>query len=56
MIELGREWLASRQEGGALEKGRDLLSVLVRANTDAALPMSRRMNDEDVLARTSQFR
>lgn len=33
-------------------KGRDLLSVLVRANLDTELPDSQRMSDEDVLART----
>ena len=31
--------------------GKDLLSVLVRANMDTELPESQRMSDEDVLAR-----
>ena len=33
--------------------GKDLLSVLVRANMDTELPESQRMSDEDVLARES---
>ena len=33
--------------------GKDLLSVLVRANMDTELPESQRMSDEDVLARKS---
>lgn len=52
MRNIGKEMLSARKEGGELEKGRDLLSALVRANTDSQLPDSKRMNDEDVLART----
>ncbi len=33
--------------------GKDLLSVLIRANMDTDLPESQRLSDEDVLARTS---
>ncbi|KAL5514900.1 hypothetical protein ACEPAG_2216 [Sanghuangporus baumii] len=55
MLRLGEELLLSRQRGGVLEKGRDLLSVLVRANTDAKLPESQRMNNEDVLAQVPTF-
>jgi hypothetical protein len=32
-------------------RGRDLLSLLVRANTASELPPSQRLSDEDVLAR-----
>ena len=52
MLHLGEEFLTSRHEGGTLEKGKDLLSVLVRANSDTTLPESQRMNNEDVLARS----
>ena len=57
MRQIGEQLLAERRKGGTLEKGRDLLSVLVRANMDTELPESQRMNDEDVLARefTSTF-
>ncbi|KAL5520596.1 hypothetical protein ACEPAF_2597 [Sanghuangporus sanghuang] len=55
MLRLGEELLLSRQQGGVLEKGRDLLSVLVRANTDSELPVSQRMNNEDVLAQVPTF-
>lgn len=51
MRQIGKELLNERQEGGALQKGRDLLSVLIRANTDTDLPESQRMNEDDVLAR-----
>lgn len=33
--------------------GRDLLSVLVKANTDPNLPEDKRLSDEDVLGRES---
>jgi len=36
-------------------KRRDLLSLLVKANTTADLPPSQRMNDEDVLAQVPTF-
>lgn len=42
--------------GGEIEKknmrGRDLLSLLVKANMAADIPESQRLSDEDVLART----
>ncbi len=34
--------------------GKDLLSVLIKANMDTDLPESQRLPDEDVLARTSR--
>lgn len=49
---IGKEMLSTRKQGGELEKGRDLLSILVQANTDSQLPQSKRMDDEEVLART----
>ncbi|KAL5514893.1 hypothetical protein ACEPAG_2209 [Sanghuangporus baumii] len=55
MRQIGEQLLAERRKGGALEMGRDLLSVLVRANTDTDLPESQRMNDEDVLAQVPTF-
>jgi hypothetical protein len=44
-------------QNGTSEKGRsrDLLSLLVRANTSKDLPASQRLSDEDVLARTLLF-
>ncbi|KAL5498061.1 hypothetical protein ACEPAH_2992 [Sanghuangporus vaninii] len=36
-------------------RGKDLLSVLVRANMDTELPDSQRMSDEDVLAQVPTF-
>lgn len=36
---------------GGKRNGRDLLSLLVRANTEPDLPKSQRMSDKDVLAR-----
>ena len=35
--------------------GRDLLSLLVNANTDPALPADQRMSDSDVLAQVPTF-
>lgn len=47
--------LADGGENGKLEKsswpGRDLLSLLLRANMSTDLPANQRMADEDVLAR-----
>jgi hypothetical protein len=44
---------------GAIEKsslqGRDLLSLLVRANMATDIPESQRITDEDVLARMPPF-
>jgi hypothetical protein len=44
-------------ESGALEAGggRDLLSLLIRANTSKDVPESQRLSDEDVLSRTFFF-
>lgn len=44
-------------QSGTFEKGRsrDLLSLLVRANTAKDLPASQRLSDEDVLARELLF-
>jgi hypothetical protein len=44
-------------ESGTFEKGhaRDLLSLLVRANTSKDIPASQRLSDEDVLAREFLF-
>ena len=36
---------------GEKQGGRDLLSLLVRANMETDLPASQRMSDQDVLAR-----
>ena len=36
-------------------KGRDLLSLLVRANMATDLPSTQRMSDEDVVARNYTF-
>ena len=47
--------LADGGENGKIEKsswrGRDLLSLLLRANMSTDLPSNQRMTDEDVLAR-----
>lgn len=48
--------IAADEKGGAKVdktafKGRDLLSLLLRANMSTDLPPSQRMTDEDVLAR-----
>lgn len=63
MARIGRELLAnakaaamaSATEKGEIEKnnlqGRDLLSLLVRANMATDIPESQRLSDEDVLAR-----
>lgn len=48
---------ASATEKGEIEKnslqGRDLLSLLVKANMATDIPESQRLSDEDVLARAS---
>lgn len=62
MMRIGRKLLQDSKnemaESGTFEKGsgprsRDLLSLLVRANTAKDLPASQRLSDEDVLARKS---
>ena len=51
---------ATATEKGEIEKnslrGRDLLSLLVKANMATDIPESQRMSDEDVLARTFPLR
>jgi hypothetical protein len=48
--------LAGATENGAIEKssiqGRDLLTLLVKANMVSDIPGNQRLSDEDVLART----
>jgi hypothetical protein len=47
------------EKGGSIEKsslqGRDLLSLLVRANMATDIPENQRISDEDVLARMLSF-
>ncbi|KAJ6586473.1 cytochrome P450 [Mycena vulgaris] len=56
MMRIGRQLLADSKrdiaESGTFEAGRarDLLSLLVRANTSKEIPASQRLSDEDVLA------
>lgn len=58
MTRIGRQLLAESKrdiaENGAFEagRGRDLLSLLVRANTSKEIPASQQLSDEDVIART----
>jgi hypothetical protein len=56
MMRIGRKLLQdSRNElaesGFEKSRSRDLLSLLVRANTSQDIPASQRLSDEDVLAR-----
>lgn len=65
MARIGKELLAtakataraSATEKGEIEKnslhGRDLLSLLVKANMATDIPENQRLSDEDVLARAS---
>ncbi|KAJ6558119.1 cytochrome P450 monooxygenase [Mycena capillaripes] len=61
MIRIGRQLLQESRnemaENGTFEKGRsrDLLSLLVRANTAKDIPASQRLSDEDVLAQVPTF-
>ncbi|KAJ7494429.1 cytochrome P450 [Mycena galericulata] len=62
MMRIGRTLLQESKnemaENGTFEKGRrsrDLLSLLVRANTAKDLPASQRLSDEDVLAQVPTF-
>ena len=67
MTRIGEELLAGAKaaaaegvtEKGEIEKsslhGRDLLSLLVRANMDTDIPESQKMSDEDVLARAFPY-
>ena len=64
MTRIGKELLsgakvavrASTTEKGEIEKnslhGRDLLSLLIKANMATDVPESQRLSDDDVLART----
>ena len=61
MSRIGRKLLSDSKAAVAVSekagektngRGRDLLSLLVRANTTTDLAESQRMSDEDVLART----
>ncbi|KAJ7911563.1 cytochrome P450 [Mycena leptocephala] len=61
MMRIGRKLLQDSKnemaENGTFEKGRsrDLLSLLVRANTAKDIPASQRLSDEDVLAQVPTF-
>ncbi|KAJ6560690.1 cytochrome P450 [Mycena sp. CBHHK59/15] len=61
MMRIGRQLLADSKrdiaENGTFETGRarDLLSLLVRANTSKDIPASQRLSDEDVLAQVPTF-
>ncbi|KAJ7486927.1 cytochrome P450 [Mycena latifolia] len=61
MMRIGRKLLQDSKnemaESGTFEKGRsrDLLSLLVRANTAKDIPASQRLSDEDVLAQVPTF-
>ncbi|KAJ7144759.1 cytochrome P450 [Mycena crocata] len=61
MMRIGRKLLQDSKnemaENGTFEKGRarDLLSLLVRANTAKDIPANQRLSDEDVLAQVPTF-
>ncbi|KAJ6587651.1 cytochrome P450 [Mycena vulgaris] len=61
MMRIGRELLADSKraiaESGTFETGRarDLLSLLVRANTSKEIPVDQRLSDADVLAQVPTF-
>ncbi|KAJ7778749.1 cytochrome P450 [Mycena maculata] len=61
MMKIGRQLLQGSKnemaEDGTFEKGRsrDLLSLLVRANTAKDIPASQRLSEEDVLAQVPTF-
>jgi hypothetical protein len=56
MVRIGNQLLqeskARAAGSGEKKSGRDLLSVLVRANMATDLPENQSMSDKDVLART----
>ncbi|KAF7353805.1 hypothetical protein MVEN_01066000 [Mycena venus] len=56
-LQLLQESKDEMAQNGTFEKGRsrDLLSLLVRANTSKDLPASQRLSDEDVLAQVPTF-
>ena len=43
--------IVAHEKGGEASRSRDLLSLLVRANTVKDLPQSQKMSDANVLAR-----
>lgn len=45
--------VAAAEKDGEKQTGRDILSLLVHANMDKALPNAQRLSDEDVCARRS---
>jgi hypothetical protein len=59
MMRIGKQLLADSKRGiaesGTFETGRarDLLNLLVRANTSKEIPANQRLSDEAVLARES---
>ena len=66
MREIGKQLIAEKkqailanQKDGVVEKkslqGKDILSLLIRANMATDLPETSRMDEEDVLARMSPF-
>ncbi|KAJ7082474.1 cytochrome P450 [Mycena epipterygia] len=61
MARIGRQLLAESKrdivENGAFEtgRGRDLLSLLVRANMSKEIPASQQLSDEDVIAQVPTF-
>ncbi|KAJ7075289.1 cytochrome P450 [Mycena belliarum] len=61
MLRIGRQLLASSKrdisDTGTFETGRarDLLNLLVRANTSKEIPVHQRLSDEDVLAQVPTF-
>ncbi|KAJ6523502.1 cytochrome P450 [Mycena vulgaris] len=61
MMRVGRKLLADSKreiaETGTFETGRarDLLNLLVRANTSKEIPVNQRLSDEDVLAQVPTF-
>ncbi|KAJ7120541.1 cytochrome P450 [Mycena crocata] len=61
MMRIGRQLLAESKreisENGTFEmgRGRDLLTLLVRANTSKEIPASQQLSDEDVIAQVPTF-
>jgi hypothetical protein len=61
MLRIGRQLLRESKselaENGTFEKSRsrDLLSLLVRANTTKDIPASQQLSEEDVLARKNSL-
>ena len=53
LLNQSKSVVASAEKDGEKRTARDLLSLLVHANTDKALPDAQRLSDEDVCARMS---